>query len=181
MYRYTLAALAAALLSVTLAAPADASLSSKYNRLYAQVAHKHGTQAPGRNIVKYGYRPKHGKVRPATKHEKATSIRTFRRWLAPPIPTPAPTDSTPTTAPVTATTSATHTGGRYSIPEYIVRCESGGNYNAVNSSSGARGAYQMMPGTYAAYGGDGSWSPADQDRVAARIYAAEGAAPWSCG
>jgi hypothetical protein len=185
MYRTAVAAIAAtsllALPSITTAAPAKktASLTAKYNRLYHKVAKTHGAQAPGRNIVKYGYRGKHG-VRPATNAEKARSVRTFRRWLAPPIPAPAVSDNTPTAAAVSATTAATHTGGRYSIPEYIVQCESGGSYNAVNPSSGARGAYQLMPGTYAAYGGDGSWSPADQDRVAARLYAAEGSAPWSC-
>ena len=71
----------------------------------------------------------------------------------------------------------------YSIPSYIVECESGGDYSARNPS-GAGGAYQMMPGTFHAYGGSGdpaSASKAEQDRVAARIYAAEGSAPWSCG
>src|SRR5262249_9542806 len=44
-------------------------------------------------------------------------------------------------------------GGPYSIPTYIVMCESGGNYHAVNPSSGAGGAYQILPSTWAAYGG----------------------------
>ena len=73
--------------------------------------------------------------------------------------------------------------GGYSIPSYIVECESGGDYSARNPS-GAGGAYQIMPGTWAAYGGSGdpaSASKAEQDRVAARIYEAEGSAPWSCG
>jgi len=79
-------------------------------------------------------------------------------------------------------TSSSSSGG-YSIPSYIVQCESGGDYSARNPS-GAGGAYQMMPGTFHAYGGSGdpaSASKAEQDRVAARIYAAEGSAPWSCG
>ena len=73
--------------------------------------------------------------------------------------------------------------GGYSIPSYIVECESGGDYSARNPS-GAGGAYQMMPETFHAYGGSGdpaSASKAEQDRVAARIYEAEGSAPWSCG
>jgi hypothetical protein len=74
-----------------------------------------------------------------------------------------------------------YSGGRWAIPASIVMCESGGNYNAVNGSSGARGAYQLMPSTYAAYGGDGSWSPADQDRVAAKVWAGgAGRGQWSC-
>ena len=46
-------------------------------------------------------------------------------------------------------------GGPYSIPTYIVMCESGGNYGAVNPSSGAGGAYQILPSTWALYGGQG--------------------------
>lgn len=41
--------------------------------------------------------------------------------------------------------------GRYAIPSYIVSCESGGNPRAVNSSSGAGGAYQIMPSTWSTY------------------------------
>ncbi len=79
--------------------------------------------------------------------------------------------------------SSSSGSGGYSIPSYIVECESGGDYSARNPS-GAGGAYQMMPETFHAYGGSGdpaSASKSEQDRVAARIYAAEGASPWSCG
>jgi peptidoglycan hydrolase CwlO-like protein len=75
-------------------------------------------------------------------------------------------------------------GGPYSIPTYIVMCESGGNYAALNPSSGAGGAYQIMPETWAAYGGTGlphEASKAEQDRIAALIYADSGTAPWVCG
>jgi len=75
-------------------------------------------------------------------------------------------------------------GGPYSIPTYIVMCESGGNYSAVNPSSGAGGAYQIMPSTWEAYGGTGlpqDASKAEQDRIAALIYADSGTSPWVCG
>lgn len=75
-------------------------------------------------------------------------------------------------------------GGPYSIPTYIVMCESGGDYSAVNSSSGAGGAYQIMPSTWEAYGGTGlpqDASKAEQDRIAALIYADSGTSPWVCG
>ncbi|MGB0119449.1 MAG: transglycosylase family protein [Solirubrobacterales bacterium] len=75
-------------------------------------------------------------------------------------------------------------GGPYSIPTYIVMCESGGNYAALNPSSGAGGAYQIMPATWEAYGGKGlphEASKAEQDRIAALIYADSGTAPWVCG
>jgi septal ring factor EnvC (AmiA/AmiB activator) len=74
-------------------------------------------------------------------------------------------------------------GGPYSIPTYIVMCESGGNYRAYNPSSGAGGAYQIIPSTWAAYGGQGlphQASKAEQDRIAALIWADVGPSAWSC-
>jgi hypothetical protein len=74
-------------------------------------------------------------------------------------------------------------GGPYSIPTYIVMCESGGNYHAVNPSSGAGGAYQILPSTWEAYGGQGAPQDApkaDQDRIAAEIWRDSGPSAWSC-
>ena len=74
-------------------------------------------------------------------------------------------------------------GGPYAIPTYIVMCESGGNYSAYNPSSGAGGAYQILPSTWAAYGGQGlphQASKAEQDRIAAQIWAESGPGAWSC-
>ena len=74
-------------------------------------------------------------------------------------------------------------GGPYSIPTYIVICESGGNYHALNASSGAGGAYQILPSTWAAYGGQGApqdGSKAEQDRIAAEIWRDSGPSAWSC-
>jgi septal ring factor EnvC (AmiA/AmiB activator) len=75
-------------------------------------------------------------------------------------------------------------GGPYSIPTYIVMCESGGNYGAVNPSSGAGGAYQILPSTWALYGGQGAPQDAskeEQDRIAAEIWADSGPSAWVCG
>jgi septal ring factor EnvC (AmiA/AmiB activator) len=75
-------------------------------------------------------------------------------------------------------------GGPYSIPTYIVMCESGGNYSALNPSSGAGGAYQVLPSTWELYGGKGepqNASKAEQDRIAAEIWADSGASAWVCG
>jgi septal ring factor EnvC (AmiA/AmiB activator) len=75
-------------------------------------------------------------------------------------------------------------GGPYSIPTYIVMCESGGNYGAVNPSSGAGGAYQILPSTWALYGGHGAPQDAakeEQDRIAAEIWADSGPGAWACG
>jgi muramidase (phage lysozyme) len=71
----------------------------------------------------------------------------------------------------------------FSIPTYIVMCESGGNYRAVNSSTGAGGAYQIMPSTWHAYGGKGmpqNGSKQEQDAIALKIYKSQGSSPWSC-
>jgi septal ring factor EnvC (AmiA/AmiB activator) len=74
-------------------------------------------------------------------------------------------------------------GGPYSIPTYIVMCESGGNYGAVNPGSGAGGAYQILPSTWALYGGQGAPQDApkaEQDRIAAEIWADSGGSAWVC-
>jgi septal ring factor EnvC (AmiA/AmiB activator) len=74
-------------------------------------------------------------------------------------------------------------GGPYTIPAYIVMCESGGDYGAVNPSSGAGGAYQILPSTWGLYGGAGepqSAPKAEQDRIAAEIWADSGGGAWVC-
>jgi len=74
-------------------------------------------------------------------------------------------------------------GGPYTIPTYIVICESGGNYGAVNPGSGAGGAYQILPSTWALYGGQGAPQDApkaEQDRIAAEIWADSGGSAWVC-
>jgi septal ring factor EnvC (AmiA/AmiB activator) len=79
--------------------------------------------------------------------------------------------------------SPAYLGGPYSIPTYIVMCESGGNYHALNPSSGAGGAYQILPSTWAAYGGQGAPQDApkaEQDRIAAEIWRDSGPSAWSC-
>jgi septal ring factor EnvC (AmiA/AmiB activator) len=74
-------------------------------------------------------------------------------------------------------------GGPYSIPTYIVMCESGGDYGIVNPSSGAGGAYQILPSTWELYGGQGepqNGSKEEQDRIAAEIWADSGGSAWVC-
>ena len=74
-------------------------------------------------------------------------------------------------------------GGPYSIPTYIVMCESGGNYSALNPSAGAGGAYQIIPSTWDLYGGQGAPHEApkeEQDRIAAEIWADSGGGAWVC-
>jgi peptidoglycan hydrolase CwlO-like protein len=74
-------------------------------------------------------------------------------------------------------------GGPYSIPTYIVMCESGGDYSALNPSSGAGGAYQILPSTWGLYDGQGApheAPKAEQDRIAAEIWTDSGGSAWVC-
>jgi peptidoglycan hydrolase CwlO-like protein len=73
--------------------------------------------------------------------------------------------------------------GNYAIPQAIVMCESGGNFNAVNPSSGAGGAYQILPSTWRLYGGSGApqdASPQQQSQIASQIWADSGPSAWEC-
>lgn len=139
-----------------------------YLRTRLKVIKAAGVNAAGRNIVMDG--KENGKT-PSDALIKS-EIKNYKAILAP-APETVVTESAPTT------TTTTESSGGYAIPEYIVECESGGDYSAQNPS-GAYGAYQIMPGTASAYGCDLS-TPAGQDACAAEIYATEGASPWACG
>lgn len=73
--------------------------------------------------------------------------------------------------------------GPYAIPTYIVMCESGGNYLAENDYSTASGAYQIIDGTWAGYGGyyhAADAPPSVQDAKAAELWAGgAGASHWA--
>ncbi len=65
-------------------------------------------------------------------------------------------------------------------PDYIRQCESGGDYSAVNSSSGAGGGWQIMPGTWNGYEGYARAEDAPphiQDAKAAELWS-NGAGSW---
>lgn len=151
----------------------------KYAHLHRKWTKRSGKSVVGRQIVKYGM-PKKGKGhRIATRQEWRRTMAIFRRWEHPPRP-PAPA---PTLQATGSSTAGSYSGGagQYSIPTYIVMCESGGDYNAQNPS-GAYGAYQIMPEHYDPGGvcyGLGR-DPAGQDACAARIWASSGAGAWAC-
>jgi septal ring factor EnvC (AmiA/AmiB activator) len=74
--------------------------------------------------------------------------------------------------------------GGWAIPYAIVLCESGGQ-NLPPNSAGASGYYQIIPGTWKAYGGTGPAAylapKSEQDAVAARIWdGGRGASAWVC-
>jgi hypothetical protein len=179
----SLAILAALTLSIS-ASAADYVLPTKkemqtYSVLRSQVRKQHGVRAPGRNIRRYGIRTETGHVRLASASEVARSIRTFRRWLAPPAPAARRGDR--------ISANPAYAGGRWAIPAPIVMCESGGNYRAENLSNPAHpsGAYQIIDDTWKRNGGStptaAQASPAEQDRVAARIWnGGAGRGQWAC-
>lgn len=96
--------------------------------------------------------------------------------------------ATPAPVPALRPAAVRAPAGTGTPPNAFLACvrqrESGGSYTAVNSSSGAGGAYQFMPSTWRAMGGSGlpqNASPAEQDRMAAKLYAQSGTAPWAGG
>jgi transglycosylase-like protein/putative peptidoglycan binding protein len=67
----------------------------------------------------------------------------------------------------------------------IAQCESGGKPSAVSSDGTYRGKYQFDRETWRQMGGSGDPAAApeaEQDRIAAKLLAARGTAPWpNCG
>ena len=163
------------------------SAGREYLRLRHKVVIKMGQEQAGLNIVCWGIGKPGSRHRPQPAKVKEGSSR-FQNWLTPVKYMPAASSLTSNTTlgvPGGASTPTTNPGTS-TLPSCTYIGESGGGsgaYTVMNSEgSGARGKYQIMPGTYAAYGGDGSWSPADQERVAKRLYQAEGTSPWdACG
>lgn len=170
---------------VAAAAPAAAQMQAPGNLLH---------QGSSGTAVKHIQHALH--VRPTGRYSRATrrAVVGFQRkdgllvdgvvgpqtWdalfhIAPP-PTAAP-------SPAASAAPASSSSTSYTIPSGIVQCESGGNYSAVNPSTGAGGAYQILPSTWQAYGGQGlpqDASPAEQGRIASEIYSSQGPSAWSC-
>ncbi|MDO4256949.1 MAG: transglycosylase family protein [Kocuria sp.] len=83
--------------------------------------------------------------------------------------------------------------GAFAVPanaapslDAIKQCESGGNYQAVNASSGASGAYQFLDSTWAGMSQSAGYAHAAdapaavQDAAAAELMARSGASQWEC-
>ena len=67
------------------------------------------------------------------------------------------------------------------ILESIAQCESGGDPTAVSADGTYRGKYQFDRATWRSVGGKGDPAKASerrQDRLAAKLYARAGTAPW---
>lgn len=149
------------------------------------VVKKHGVDAAGRDIVKYGRIRANQKTTPS----KCGEIKKYRKQLivlhtepkyyplivrtaAKPYQAPAGTQSPSVATPANGTLAA------------IRSCESGGNYS-TNTGNGFYGAYQFTQSTWQSVGGSGNpaaASPAEQDKRAAMLYAQQGSSPWPvCG
>jgi peptidoglycan hydrolase-like protein with peptidoglycan-binding domain len=88
------------------------------------------------------------------------------------------------TSPGTGATDASGAAPNLVAPselQRIAQCESGGNPSAVGGGGRYRGKYQFDTGTWRSLGGQGDPAAApeaEQDRLAARLYAQSGSAPW---
>jgi hypothetical protein len=78
--------------------------------------------------------------------------------------------------------------GRSSVSpalQQIAQCESGGNPSAIGGGGQYRGKYQFTRDTWRNLGGKGDPAQApeaEQDRIAAQLYAQSGPSQWpSCG
>lgn len=104
---------------------------------------------------------------------------------AAPAPDTSSTGTSDQTAPTDQTSSAPSSGSSASPGSFqscVLNAESGGNYSAVNPSSGAGGAYQFLPSTWSSLGMSGSpqdASPAQQDQAFQELYSQQGSAPWA--
>lgn len=184
--------IAAAALSVAafcIAAPAaraDQATCSKpleghYSAQYHAVRHSLGTRAPGRNIRKLGVRYRghdhRFHVREAKCVELRQSLGQLRRLRQPPGRLLRRTAVAPAQRPSGTLTASVQAD----LPPCTWAPESGGDYHAYNASSGAGGKYQIIPSTWRANGGTGSPQnapPAEQERVAARVYDSQGPGAW---
>jgi hypothetical protein len=166
-----------AALAIVVPATADAKPVKRrhivqYERAYGHVARVFGRRVPGRNIVRHGLA--HGRLTDAV---VVRSTNVLHRMFAPP-----PVTVTSVAPAVQATVSAVSPG---SLPACTWQPESGGNPSALNPQSGAGGYYQIVPSTWAAFGGSGLPQDApmsEQTAVAERVMAGQGPSAWvNCG
>lgn len=158
---------------IATASPVTKQHRQQYEQAYHSVAKKFGRRTPGCNLFKTCHMN-------AKDQDVMKSLGVLKRMLTPPTVYHHSYSSSSTHS----YSSSSYSGGNYTIPSSIVQCESGGNYRAVNSSSGAGGAYQIMPSTWDGYDGypnAESAPPAVQDQKAAQIWdGGRGRSQWSC-
>jgi peptidoglycan hydrolase-like protein with peptidoglycan-binding domain len=96
-------------------------------------------------------------------------------------------DSSGSTEPVSDTSSSSggSSGSASATLARIAQCESGGDPTAVSADGRYRGKYQFDRATWELMGGSGDPAQAgeaEQDRIAAKLFAQRGTSPWPvCG
>jgi Transglycosylase-like domain len=157
------------------------SLTKQARHLRHEVTSVLGKRAPGRDIVRWGVLDRHGKTHRATRAQLTHYRDVLARMLVPPASSSSPTSVSSSAQTTGDATSASAGSGSGDLPTCTWVPESGGDWHAVNPSSGAGGRYQIMPSTWAANGGTGlpqDASPAEQTRVAENIWHSAGASAW---
>lgn len=181
-YRLRLATATAlmAALAISLAGPAHASergdLSHAAKSLRKKVVKRHGADAAGRDIIKYGVVFINSAHDEAVRRPKLKELRRYKSQLAK-ILRPVPyylkrTVGPPAQKPAGTLTAGEMSRGGSSNPMVNPNCESGGDPTAVSPSGQYRGKYQFDQQTWQRFGGSGdpaAASEAEQDRVAARV------------
>jgi hypothetical protein len=153
-----------------------ATLENSYSHRYVQVAHTLGRRAPGRNIRRWGVLYK-GTVFDATCGELRRSRGQLERLLSAP-----PLMVSRAVSPAQPPAGVKSDFNQAALPSCTWAPESGGDYGAYNSSSGAQGKYQVLPSTHSAICSDLGQSPGEQEACAARIYRVQGPSAWvNCG
>lgn len=117
----------------------------------------------------------------------ATALTTYVHALQAATPRPAQPPATWPAGPQRAVQPASGGVPANAFLACVRQRESGGDYRAVNRSSGAGGAYQFLPSTWQGSGAAARTgvpraemaSPAQQDAEAARLYASSGRSPWA--
>jgi hypothetical protein len=169
-----------ALTTIAAASPSTAPICKRAYGVRQAVKKKQGNRAPGRNICRRGVKTKTGS-REATTHQKAVYLRQLIRLNT---PAASPYLSRTAVPPAQPPGGALTASVRGNLPACTWVPESGGDYHAYNPSSGAAGKYQIIPSTWAAFGGTRyapsalQATPAQQDMIAARI-AADGLHHWT--
>lgn len=151
-------------------------LLDQVGHLRHEVVRALGKRAPGRDIARRGVLERNRRTRRPTRAELIAYRDALSRMLTPPR-----TATRLSTGGSSSASSGASPAAAGDLPTCTWQPESGGDWSAVNPSSGAGGRYQILPSTWAAYGGTGlpqDASPAEQSAVAQKIMQSQGPSAW---
>jgi hypothetical protein len=151
-------------------------LTNQVGHLRHAVVRALGKRAPGRDIVHWGVLKRNRRTRRPTRAELIAYRDALSRML-----TPSRTATPFSSRGSSSSSSGASASAAGDLPTCTWQPESGGDWKAVNPSSGAGGRYQILPSTWAAYGGTGlpqDASPAEQSAIAEKIMHSQGPSAW---